>query len=83
MTFHRIAFSSGGGSLWLALVALGAMFVLAGVLIAIYPQILVALISGTIVLAGLSLIGAGLTARRAQRVTRPPIVADYEIIDPH
>lgn len=82
MLYRRVSFSSGGGSIWPAAVFFGALFVLAGIVIALYPRILVALVSGLVIFVGVSLIGAGLAMRRAERLTRHHAADDYDIIDP-
>ena len=58
---------------------LGGLLVLAGIIIAVFPQVLVALIAGTIILAGLGLIGSGWRMRKLQH--RNPTVSRIDIID--
>jgi hypothetical protein len=78
MAFHRVVIGSPGRSLWHLEILAGIVLTLAGILIAVFPQILVALISALIILAGLSLIGAGLRTRNLLRY-RPD--DDYDVID--
>ena len=63
------------------LMTLGGLFVAAGILIVLFPAILVALVAGCIVLAGVGLIGSGWRMRKLQQglsgVTR------IEVIDPN
>jgi len=82
MQFQRMTFCSGGGTLWPALVMMGILFILAGVLIAVYPKILVAIVSGIIIFIGISLVGAGLASRRSARMASRHTVNGYEIIEP-
>lgn len=77
--FHRqVVFGSPSGTMWRFEVAAGILLVGAGVLIAVYPQILVALIAATFILCGLSLIGAGWRMRRG---VLPHNATEYEVID--
>ncbi len=78
MAVRRVIIGSSGGFLWQVEILAGIVLVLAGILIAVFPEILVALISGLIVLGGLSLIGAGLRTRSLLRY-RPD--DDYDVID--
>ena len=77
-----MTFYSGAGMFWLPLVFFGLLFILAGILIAIYPQILVLIVSGVLMLIGFSLVGAGLASRRAGRFSARQSSREYEIIDP-
>ncbi len=78
MYFRRVVIGSPGNLFWRFEMLAGLLLVLAGVLIAVYPQILVALISAITILAGLALVGAGWRTRSAVRY-RPP--GDQDIID--
>lgn len=75
---QQVVFGSPSGAMWRFEVAAGILLVGAGVLIAVYPQILVALIAATFILCGLSLIGAGW---RMHRSTPPRNATEYEVID--
>ncbi|MGB9623982.1 MAG: hypothetical protein ACPMAQ_03905 [Phycisphaerae bacterium] len=78
MAFRRIIIGPPGGFLWQVEMLAGIVLVVAGILIAVFPEILVALISGLIVLGGLSLIGAGL---RTRSLLRYRAADEYEVID--
>jgi len=56
---------------WKMRVAAGVTLLAAGLLVAVYPQLLVLLVAATIAGAGLTLIGSGLRARRRLRGQRP------------
>ena len=70
MGSHYVLYGSPGGFLWHLEVLAGLILVLAGILIAVFPAILVALISTLIILGGVGLIGAGLRTRRMERYHR-------------
>lgn len=78
MIYRQVYFGSPGGFFWRFGMMAGMALVLAGILIAVYPQILVALVSTIVILCGLTLIGASWQARQAMR-HRPPGGSD--IID--
>lgn len=79
MLVRHILFGGPSGGLWKIELAAGVIFVAIGILIAIYPEILVAIISGLVILVGVSLIGAGLRGRRTRHY-QP--INDYDVIDP-
>jgi Flp pilus assembly protein TadB len=56
---------------WKLRVAAGVTLLAAGLLVAIYPQLLVLMVAATVAGTGLTLIGSGLRARRRLRGTRP------------
>lgn len=78
MMFRRIVIGSPGNTLWHLEIFAGLLLVLAGILIAVFPQILVALISALVVLCGIALIGAGWRTRALMRYQRR---GEYEVID--
>ncbi len=63
------------------LMTLGGLFVLAGILIVLFPAILVALVAGCIVVAGLGLIGSGWRMRKLQQDSIA--FTRMEVIDPN
>lgn len=78
MLFRQIFFGPGE-FLWRFELLCGVLLVVSGILIAAFPEILVALISTLIILAGLTLIGSAWRIRRSFRVRRP---GEYDILDP-
>jgi hypothetical protein len=70
MVSRLIVHGSPEGFLWHLEVVVGLILVMAGILIAVFPAILVALISTLIILGGVALIGAGLRMRRLLRYQR-------------
>ena len=67
----------GGASpfdlLWKAKVALGALLVGLGVLVAVFPQLVIALLAAGAIVAGIAFIVSGLRSRRrVRRVRRGP-----------
>ena len=52
----------------------GIFFILMGLLILIYPQILVAMISGMLILIGLIIISISMRFRRARRHAQSPFM---------
>ncbi len=63
------------------MMTLGGLFVAAGILIVLFPAILVALVAGCIVVAGLGLIGSGWRMRKLQQDSTT--FARIEVIDPN
>ncbi len=78
MIKRQIVFGPPGEGLWRFEVLVGILLVLAGVLIAVFPAILVALISGTVILSGLALMVAGWRSRQLMRYGR---TGQYDVID--
>lgn len=79
MFFVRMQDGAGrfGGGPWWALVLMGGMLVLGGILVLIVPQILVALVAGVIISAGAWLVSLGLALKPAggvSYVTREDVV---------
>jgi uncharacterized membrane protein YqjE len=63
------------------MMTLGGLFVAAGILIVLFPAILVALVAGCIVVAGLGLIGSGWRMRKLQQDSTT--FTRIEVIDPN
>jgi len=78
MFFRYTLFGSPGGGLWQFELAAGLFLVAAGILIALFPEILVALIATILVFTGLGFIGAAWRTRRFLRARRPD---EFDIID--
>jgi len=72
----KVVFGPGGSSLleaaWKLRVAAGLALLVAGVLIALFPELLVLLMASVVAAAGLSLLGSGLRARRRLRGASRP-----------
>lgn len=58
------------GFLWKYPMLMGVLLVLAGLLIVIFPQILVLLVATAIIVAGMGLIGSAWRLRRLEQRTR-------------
>lgn len=70
----------GSGMLWRFQMTLGVMVLLAGILIAVFPQILVAIVAATTMLVGASLMVSGWRLRQFSH--RPGAgTAYHEVID--
>lgn len=63
---------------WRARVALGLALMTAGLLVLVYPQILVWLVAGTIFSGGLTMLGSGLRARARLRSEAGRVDANYQ-----
>jgi len=58
------------GSLWRYQLIFGILLVLAGIVIVLVPEVLVALVAGLVMLAGMSLIASALRARAFEQRRR-------------
>ncbi len=67
MRFEQVYINQSAPSslLWRGVFGLGVFFVLAGFTILVFPEILVALVSGLVMMVGVGLIGAGIRMRLA------------------
>jgi len=64
------------GVLWKYQLMLGVLLVLSGVLITIFPEILIALVAAAVIMAGVGLIGSAWWLRRLEQRSRGLSVID-------